>query len=210
MKKINVLAVDDHASVRQAFCTMLHQEPFVEAAYEAYDEDSFKEVLNNHRVDVILLDMRLKGTTGLELLKELKNFTVRPYVIGITGLDGHEVIINLLRAGVNGVVHKLEGFDEIINAIKSVLSTGSYFTKYVRDIVRNNTRHWDDIPSVVLSYKERDFLKALASGLTTHEIAPLFKMTEGSAEKFRLELIRKIGVPNSAALLAFAFRNGIL
>jgi DNA-binding NarL/FixJ family response regulator len=102
-----------------------------------------------------------------------------------------ELTINILRAGIEGMVYKFDKYEEVVTAITSVLRTGIYFSESVKDIVKRNTRSWDDIPSVVLSPRERDFLKALANGLTTSEIAPLFKMSEAYAEKYRRVLVKK-------------------
>ena len=210
MTKINILVVDDQPLFTEGCCQLLQMEPFVEFTYQAHDQKEFRQALVNHRIDLILLDMRLKGITGLELFAELKDVVPRPYVIAVTALDGTELIINILRAGIDGMVYKLDDHEVLAKAINSVLRTGSYFSDSVRAVLKVNTRHWNDIPSVVLSPREKDFVKALANGLTTTEIAPLFKMSEAYAEKYRKELVKKMGVPNSAALLAFAFRNGIL
>lgn len=210
MEKINILVVDDHPFVAKGYCQLLQQEPFVESTCQAQNQEEFRQALANHRIDVILLDMKLKDISGLELLDDLKHVTPRPHVIAVTALDGTELIINMLRAGIEGVVYKVDDYSVLLKTITGVLRTGSYFSESVRDVMKHNLRRWNDIPSVVLTPREKDLLKALASGLTTAEIAPLLKMGYAYAEKCRKELMKKLGVPNSAALLAFAFRNGIL
>jgi DNA-binding CsgD family transcriptional regulator len=66
------------------------------------------------------------------------------------------------------------------------------------------------VPPVVLSFQENELLKIIASGLTTKEMSVRLRMTEATTETYRTRLIKKLGVPNSAALLAYAYRNGIL
>lgn len=208
--KIDVLLVDDEAMVRQGFKALLSTENSIKAIYEAGNASEFKKQLATVPIDVILLDIRLKDTNGLELMEVIKKSAQQPKVIAVTGLDGSEMIINLLKAGINGIVHKLDGFDEVLKAIKTVMISDSYFPSNILRIIQNNLHRWEKIHSVPLTAQEKDILKALADGQTTKEIAPQLKVTLATAETYRVRLMRKVGVQNTAGLLAYAFRNGIL
>lgn len=209
-KKANLLIVDDQPSIREGLRSLLEEHPSINIVYEAGDERSFLHVISNHTIDIILLDIKLKDVSGLELLAKLKGIASRPRVVALTGLEGEEVIVNLLKAGVNGIVHKLDHYEHIVKAINSALNMESYFTQYVTRVIQANTDRLNDIPSVVFSKQEKEVLQALANGLTNIQMAEQFKMTEGSMEKFRSRLMNKAGAPNAFALLAFAYRNGIL
>lgn len=210
MDKINVLLVDDEVLIREGLRSLLEKEPFVSKIYEAGDAPQFGEQISKHKIDIILLDIRLRNTTGVELLEHLKSYFRRPKVIAVTGMEGVELIINLLKAGVDGIVYKLDGYEEIRKTIKSMLVSGNYFPEKIFRIIQSNAVRWDDIPTVSLSAREMEMLKAIASGSVTKEIAIALKMKEATAETYRIRLIKKVGVPNTAALLAYAFRNGIL
>ncbi|MBT1699349.1 response regulator transcription factor [Fulvivirgaceae bacterium PWU4] len=208
--KIGVLLVDDEAMVRQGFKALLSTENSIKAIYEAGNASEFKKQLATVPIDVILLDIRLKDTNGLELMEVIKKSAQQPKVIAVTGLDGAEMIINLLKAGVNGIVHKLDGFDEVLKAIKTVMLSDCYFPPNILKIIQDNLHRWEKIHSVPLTAQEKDILRALADGQTTKEIAPQLKVTLATAETYRIRLMRKVGVQNTAGLLAYAFRNGIL
>lgn len=208
--KIGVLLVDDEAMIRQGFKALLSMENSIKAIYEAGNASEFKKQLATGAIDVVLLDIRLKDTTGLELMEVMKSSGKQPKVIAVTGLDGAEMIINLLKAGINGIVFKLGGFDEVIKAIKAVMHSDSYFPANIVKVIQNNLHRWEEIKPVLLSAQEKDILKALASGCTTKELAPQLKVTLATAETYRTRLMRKVGVSNTAGLLAYAFRNGIL
>jgi DNA-binding NarL/FixJ family response regulator len=208
--KINILIVDDEALLREGLRAMLQKENFVKGVFEADDESKFEERLLSDAIDLILLDVRLRTTNGFDLLKKLKSLNLQPKVIAVTGLDGTEVIINLLKSGVNGIVYKLDGYNEISKAIKNVMSAGTYFPLSVLKVIQSNAQRWQDTPSVLLTFQEKELLKAIATGETTKEIAVQLKMSESTTETYRVRLMRKVGVPNTAALLAYAFRNGIL
>jgi DNA-binding NarL/FixJ family response regulator len=77
-------------------------------------------------------------------------------------------------------------------------------------IIQKNAGKWDDIPTISLNFGERELLWALARGLTTKEMASELRMSESTTETYRNRLMKKVGAQNTAALLAFAFRNGLL
>ena len=210
MDKINFLLVDDEALIREGLRSLLEKEAFAGEIYEASDGDQFHNVISKKRIHIVLLDIRLRNTTGVELLEEIRKLDRRPKVIAVTGMEGVELIINLLKAGVDGIVYKLDGYDEIRKTIKSILDSDNYFPDNVLKVIQSNARAWDNIPSVLLNQQELNILKAIARGSITKEIANELKMSQTTAETYRLRLIKKVGVSNTAALLAYAYRNGIL
>lgn len=210
MNKINILIVDDEALIREGLRSLLEKEEFVHNIYEAGDAESFHSVLEQNRIDIVLLDIRLRNTTGVELLESIRKLEIRPKVVAVTGMEGVELIINLLKGGVDGIVFKLDGYEEIRKTIRSTLSSGNYFPDKILKVIQSNAKEWDSIPSVLLSSQELGILKALARGSITKEIAHELNMPETTAETYRIRLIKKVGVPNTAALLAYAYRNGIL
>lgn len=210
MNKLSFLLVDDEALVREGLCALLEKEDFVKQVVGAGNLLEFKTALTAHTFDVVLLDFRMEGTNGLELLPMLKALPNEPKIIMLTGLEGNELVINLLRAGVNSIVFKLDGYKEILKAIQGVSASGSYFPDKILHVIRQNAHQLGDVPPVQLTFQEKELLKAIAQGLTTKEIASSLKMTESTAETYRIRLIKKVRVANTAELIAYAFRNGIL
>lgn len=210
MEKVNILIVDDEALIREGLRSLLERESFAGKIYEAGDADEFHARLSQSKIDVVLLDVRLRDVSGVELLESLKKSNPNARAIAVTGMEGVELILNLLKRGIDGIVYKLDGYGEIRKTIKSVLSSGNYFPDRILKIIQSNLREWGHAPAVVLNAQELEILKALARGSITKEIANELKMAEATAETYRLRLIKKVGVSNTAALLAYAYRNGIL
>jgi DNA-binding NarL/FixJ family response regulator len=210
MDQITILLVEDEVLVREGMHSLLKKEPFVKEVYQAGTSLEFYEKMAIHPIDLILLDLRLQGSSGLELLASMKKKRVQPKVIAVTGLEGVEIIIHLLKAGVNGIVFKLDGYKEILTAIRTIMETGSYFTEKILKIIQANASRFDTAPTLDLSFHEKELLKSIAAGMTTKEISKQMKMSESTTETYRMRLIRKVGASNTAALLAFAYRNGLL
>jgi DNA-binding NarL/FixJ family response regulator len=210
MKKLNFLLVDDEALVREGLHALLEKEDFANEVIEAGNKEEFENALSQRIIDIVLLDFRMPDANGLELYQIMKKQPQLPMVVALTGLEGAELIINLLKAGVNGIVYKLDGYREVLNAIKAVIDTGTYFPSKILSIIRQNAHQLGDVPPVQLTFHEKELLKAIAQGFTTKQIASLLKMSESTTETYRIRLIKKVQVHNTAGLLAYAFRNGIL
>jgi DNA-binding NarL/FixJ family response regulator len=209
MMKLNFLLVEDEALIREGLRSLLEKESFTKNVLEASNREEFREQMNKN-IDIVLMDFRLLDTNGLELLGLLKQEATFPKVIVLTGLEGTELIMNLLQCGVHGIVYKLDGYKEIIKTINKVQEVGSYFSEKILKLIQANAHRWDNVPPVLLNVPELELLKAIASGLTTKEIASELKMSDSTAETYRIRLIKKVGVHNTAGLLAYAYRNGIL
>ncbi len=209
MRKMNFLLVEDEALLREGLRALLEKESFAGKIYEASNADEFKSQIRKS-IDFVLMDFRLVDTNGLELLAVLKKENIQAKVIMLTGLEGPELLMNLLKAGVDGIVYKLDGYGEIITTINEVAAKGSYFSPKILRIIQENAHRWDHMPPVILTTSEREMLKAIASGLTTKEFASLLKLSDSTAETYRIRLIKKVGVLNTAGMIAYAYRNGIL
>jgi DNA-binding NarL/FixJ family response regulator len=209
MTVFNILLVDDEVLIREGLRALLEKEKFVKEIFEASNAKEFKEQIKK-TIDIVLMDFRFGDTNGLELLTILKQESRHPKIIMLTGLEGAELLMNLLKSGANGIVYKLDGYNEILETIRGVVDKGSYFSPKILNIIQTNAHRWDSVPPVVLNLPERDLLKAIANGYTTKQIASLLKMSESTTETYRIRLIKKMGVLNTAGLIAYAYRNGIL
>jgi DNA-binding NarL/FixJ family response regulator len=210
MKTISILLLEDEALIRQGIRALLEKEDFVKEIREASNATEFHEQISGNAIDVILLDIKLPGIKGQDLVAKIAGKVNHPKIIVVTGLEGVELVVNLLKIGVSGIVFKLDGYSEIVRAIREVMNSGYYFQEKVASIIQANAQKWDHVPPVSLSFQENELLRSIAGGLTTKEMSIQLKMTESTTETYRTRLIKKLGVPNTAALMAFAYRNGIL
>jgi DNA-binding NarL/FixJ family response regulator len=203
-----ILLVEDEVLIRDGVEALLKGERFIGRIYHASGKKDISQIPLSE-VDIVLLDFKLRDSNGLELIPKLKQAGCTKIVM-MTGLDGGELVINLLRAGVQSIIHKLDGYKEIRNALIRVLNGDTYYPPDVIRILKDNVHHWDKIPPVNLSFGELEIITAIAEGYTTKQIASRLKMTEATTETYRIRLIKKLGVPNTAAMMVYAFRNGIL
>ena len=210
MEKLNILIVDDEALVREGLRALLEKEDFVKQVFEAGKKEEFFSALTSQSFDLVLLDFRITGTTGLDLFQAIKEKKPTSKVIMLTGFEGEALIVNMLKSGVNSILYKLDGYREVLRAVKAVMDTGTYFPEKILKVIRQHANHLSDVAPVQLNFHEKELLKAIAGGYTTKQIASILKMPEATTETYRIRLIKKMHVANTAGLLAYAYRNGIL
>src|SRR5687768_8573684 len=117
MRALNILLVEDEALIREGLRALLEKENFVSEVFEAADGREFREQIKKN-IDIVLMDFRLGNTNGLDLLAVLKKEKPNVKIIMLTGLEGTELLMNLLKSGANGIVYKLDGYSQILATIK--------------------------------------------------------------------------------------------
>jgi DNA-binding NarL/FixJ family response regulator len=209
MNGISILIVDDEALIRDGLTALLEKEECVSKILHAWNMSSLEQQLKNS-IDVVLLDIRLKGNSGLDMIPVIRKNETSPKIITITGLEGVELMLNLLKLGVDGIVFKLDGYQDIWDAINKVVEGDNYYPERVLRIIQDNASNWDEAPPVTLNFTEKELLVGVAQGLTNKQIAVALKMSPSTIETYRIRLIKKLQVGNTASLMAYAYRNGLL
>lgn len=209
-RELSLLLAEDDTMVRQGIKTILEKTYANATLYEASTGEEALHILEQHRVDSILLDIRMPGKGGMQTLLDIKKLYPHVCVIVVTGLPGTELILNLLKNGADGIVPKMDGVETIITAIQTVNAGGRYFQENVVSLIRSHASHWQHVPPVILNERDTNLLKALVEGLTNKEIAAQLNMSVRTAETHRKRLIDKTQTQNTAGLIAYAYRNGIL
>lgn len=211
MNKVNILLIEDEVMVRQGFRALLEREPFTGKVFEAGSGvEALTLLFSEPDIDIVLLDIRLKDIHGTELARKIFHHHPLTRIIAVTGLDGSELILNLLTSGIHGFVQKMNGFEEIRKAIKTVMDDGQYFPERVVDVIKQNADQWEGPPPVNLSEQELSLLRAIVSGSTTKEMADTLNLAMRTVETYRVRLMKKTNTLNTAGLIAYGFRNGII
>ena len=211
--KKRVLLVDDHQMVRRGFRLMLEPNQELELVGEAADVDAAMAAVQTKRPDLIVMDIHLPGTGGLEISRRvLADFPATKIVI--LSADAETETINAaLRIGVAGYILKESTPDELPRAIDAVLKGKLYLSPEVADLVlQDYKRTLAGATSVrpLLSEQERGVLRLLAQGLRTKEIAAEMKISVKTVETYRRRISQKLDCQSIAELTRYAIREGIV
>ena len=207
---IRVLIVDDHPIVRRGFASLLASEADLEVCGEAGDGTSALALLESAAPDVALVDVSLGGTSGLDLLKELKERAPKLAVLVVSMHDELLYADRSLRAGAAGYVQKDEASEAIVRAIRTVAGGGMYVSEAVSNYLVQrwamNGASRDDSPLAGLSDRELHVLELMGRGLGTRAIAEQLHISDKTVESYRARLKEKMNLRSGTELVRFAVR----
>lgn len=196
-KQIKVIIVDDHPVVLQGFEYMLQDVEGIQFAGKFGDAASMFGYLQHNPVDVVLLDINLRDSNGIDECSAIKRLNADTLVIAISNINEYSVIQRMLNAGANGYFLKNASADEVILGIRSAVGGETVFSKSIADILRDHKT--GDLP--VITRREKEVLGLLASGLSSVEIGEKIFISPLTVESHRRNLLQKFKVTNVAALI---------
>jgi DNA-binding NarL/FixJ family response regulator len=136
---IRVLLADDRKIVREGFRAILARATDIEIVAEANDGQSAIRLAKELAPDVVLMDIAMPGCDGIEAARRIQAASAAPRVVILTGLDSRATVHEALDRGVKGFVSKLDGFEEVITAVREVYAGKPYLSTTVAQWVRGNT-----------------------------------------------------------------------
>jgi DNA-binding NarL/FixJ family response regulator len=206
---MRVVIVDDHKLVRDGIRWMLVNEPSIEVVGEASNGEALLAMLESLECDVLLLDVRMPAMSGLEVLRALKERAAPPVLV-LSMYDDASLVQEAIALGAAGYIKKSVGRDELISAIRTVGSGGSYLqgelaAPLVARIgdVGSPGQHW-------VSPDEREILRLVAEGLGNREIAVRIGRTEGAVRVTLNAIFKRLGVHSRPEAVAAVIRLGAL
>jgi len=208
MTKQRLLIVDDHEVVRLGLKALLQRYPQFEVVGEAGTAKEAIEMSNRIRPDVVLMDIRLPGTSGIEACEEITKTNPGIKVIILTSYAEDEMLFSAIRAGASGYVLKQIGGEDLIKAIESVERGEALLdpavTQRVFQEVRRAVKEEEASAFANLSTQEKHVLLLVAEGRTNREIAKELYLGEGTVRNYVSSILCKLGVSNRAEAAAYA------
>ena len=215
MQKIKIIIVDDHKMFRDGIRALLEKEKNMEVVADAKDANELISILKNTTPDIILMDIDMGETNGIDATIEVKKNYPDINILALSMHGEHNYILKMLEAGATGYILKNAGKEEMLTAILSVASGDSYFSREVSSRLieylnkpKVNIKNTDkDIP---LTNREIEILKLIAQEYSNSEIAEELFISIRTVDTHRRNLIEKLGVKNTAGLVRFAIRKGLV
>lgn len=210
-KKLSVVVADDSKMFCESLAALLEKIPNVQRVFIAYDGKQALEIVRQHQIDLALLDVRMPVMDGLQAAEIILKDHAPTCVIGMTSFDEEATLIDLLRAGVHGILLKRSANRaELTTAINEVMNGRNYYHEEIRHVIDKNIHRLNVSSRTQFTTRELEILRFTCSGKVAKEIAVALDVSTGSVENYRKELLRKTNTKNVAELVTFAHRNGLL
>jgi DNA-binding NarL/FixJ family response regulator len=178
---------------------------------EASDARQAMEQLRKEQWDIALLDIALPGKSGLELLKELKAEWPRLPVLVLSAHPEDQFAVRALKAGAGGYMTKESTPEELAKGIRKILAGGRYVSPALAEkLALGVTKDLTRTPHETLSDREYEVMSRISSGKTVTEIAEELSLSSKTISTYRARVLEKLGVKNSAEIVHYATRNGLV
>ena len=204
----SVLIVDDHPIVRQGLSQLINAEDDLEVCGDAATVEEALQSLGESYPDVVIVDLSLAHSDGLELIKEIRSETRDLPVLVLSMHDENMYAERLLSAGANGYIMKQAAADQLLIALRRVLAGGVYVSEQlgssmIERIAGNDPKKTSN-PIERLSNRELQVLNLIGRGKTTREIAENLTLSVKTVESHRQRIKKKLNLQTSAQLVQFA------
>jgi two-component system response regulator DevR len=213
MPKQRIVLVDDHEVVRLGIKSLLERHPHFEVVGEAATAKEAIEQVERLLPDVVLMDIRLPGASGIEATEEITNSFPEIKVIMLTSYAEDDMLFSAIRAGASGYVLKQIGADDLIKAIEAVGRGEALLdpavTQRVFQEVRRAVKEEEASAFVSLSQQEKHVLVLVSEGRTNREIAKILFLGEGTVRNYVSSILSKLGVSNRAEAAAYAVEHSL-
>ena len=210
---IRVLLGDDHRIMREGLRSLLEKEPDIELVGEAEDGRSTLELASRLKPQVVVMDISMPDLNGIDATRKLLEKLPSVKVLALSMHTDQRFIEGMLRAGATGYLPKDCASEELVRAIRTVLSNQTYLSPSIADVVRRDylsqRREADISVSGVLTEREREVLQLMAEGKNTKEIASRLQVSVKTIETFRQHIMQKLNLHSLAELTKYAIREGL-
>ena len=209
---IRVLLVDDHALVRAGIRSLLGAMAEVQVVGEAASGEEALQMAARENPDVVLMDIAMKGLTGLEAAARLRDRQPKVRVVILSMHSGEEYVLQALRAGAVGYLLKDAATGELELALRTVIRGESWLSPSVsRQVVEGYAqRSGADAAPEVLTARQREVLRLVAGGKSTKEIAFFLNLSVKTVETHRAQIMERLGIRDVAGLVRYALRTGLV
>ena len=203
---IRIIVADDHAMFRQGLMQLLKTVPGFALSGEAQNGLEACTIIETLEPDVAVLDVAMPEMTGIEVIHKVVRKNAGTRCVLLTMHDDPSLARQALDAGASGYVLKENAFDELVRAVSAVMKGEIYVSPNINLTMSSPQKLKKDC---LLTVRESEILKWIASGLTNKEIANALYISVKTVDTHRTRILRKLNFHNTAEMVRYAVKNGL-
>ncbi len=208
---IKIVIADDHDIVRAGLKQIIADEDDMEVAGEANSGEKLLELIKKNDYDVVLLDLKMSGMNGIEVMKHIKATKPAVPVIVLSMHAEDQYAVRTIKAGASGYITKETAGDNLVSAVRRVASGGKYISPTLAETLAESVAGGgSELPHENLTDREFQVLCMIASGKTVSEIGSELFLSVKTISTYRQRILEKMNMKNNSELTHYVIKNNIL
>lgn len=207
-RPLRVVIIDDQRVLRELLAALLATTPRYQVLAQTSSGKEGIELCERFRPDLVILDIMLPDLNGVEVLRRLRERFRATKVLVVTAYEQASVVQRAFEAAAHGIVTKGVPLHELREAIERVASGGVYYCSRASELLREGREQ--PLASSTLTMREREILQRVASGASSKAIAAELGLSEKTVSNHRANIMRKVGVRETAGLTRYAIAQGLI
>lgn len=210
---LSIIIADDHDIIREGIKNILRGYAGCEVVAEAKDGQEVLEKSEEHKPDILLLDISMPKISGLDVIEQVHHICPETKILIITVHKTNAYIMKAFRAGVKGYLHKESAGEELLPALSKIAAGGIYLTPSISSfLVDRALKKSAEIKpeETLLTSREQEVLRLVAEGKTAKEIARTLFISQRTVENYKNILLKKLGLHRTSDLIKYAIKHKLV
>lgn len=210
MQNIRIIVADDQLLIRAGIRALVESQGGYQIVAECADGNEAVAAVRTLRPDVILLDIAMPGLSGIEVARQIRDTAPDTRILMVSSIERQEVVDQAMAAGADGYLLKDFVLSELQNALLATIRGETYLSPRIVPAPATETGDGRSAGELLLTARQTEILRLVASGRTTKEIARDLGISPKTVEFHRARLMERIGVRDVTGLTRFALQTGVV
>ncbi|MDP4175682.1 MAG: response regulator transcription factor [Bacteroidota bacterium] len=208
---IKIFVADDHPLIREGLRKTLLVEEDFQIVGEAADGFEVMKKIRETEFDILLLDLNMPGKNGLTVIKEIKQILPKASILVLSMYPLQRFAVRALKTGASGYVTKDSPTEELIKAIRTIISRGRYISIELAELLANEFGTTKDVmPHETLSDREFQIMSMITTGKTVKEIAEELCLNISTVNTYHARILEKMNMKSNVELTLYAIENNLI
>jgi len=208
---IRIVIADDHEIVRAGLKQIISDDEDMEVLGESNNGENLIELVKKNEYDVVLLDLKMQGISGIDVIKHIKVIKPDLPIIVLSMHAEDQYAVRTIKAGASGYITKETAAESLVTAVRRVVAGGKYISQTLAETLADSIAGGGtELPHEKLTDREFQVMSMIASGKTVSEIGSELFLSVKTISTYRQRILEKMNMKNNSELTHYAIKNNLL